>query len=188
MPFSFAGRFLDELSRLICGNSRRMLRFRWLWLLLAAWGLWAPSPATAAGAWSPLVRNAPGSIGLMMLLSDGTVICMNSNTSNACYRLTPDSQGSYVNGTWTTLAPMISTRLYYSSQILKDGRIFVAGGEYGTGKTLGETYNPLTNTWTAAPVPGHTFSDANSEILPDGRVLCALVEDRKSTRLNSSHG
>ena len=132
--------------------------------------------AVNAGTWTSLANTAPGSVGLMMLLSDGTVIAANSATSNAWYRLTPNSQGSYVNGTWTTLAPMISTRLYYSSQILKDGRLFVAGGEYGTGKTLGETYNPLTNTWTAAPVPGHTFSDSNSEILPDGRVLVALVE------------
>jgi hypothetical protein len=129
-----------------------------------------------AGTWTPLVRTAPGPVGLMMLLSDGTVVAMNSSTSNACYRLTPDSSGSYVNGTWTTIAPMISTRLYYSSQVLKDGRVFVAGGEYGTGKTLGETYNPLTNAWTATPAPGHTFSDSNSEILPDGRVLVALVE------------
>jgi alpha-tubulin suppressor-like RCC1 family protein len=146
------------------------------WLTACLLALALEGRGLAAGAWTPLVRTAPGSIGLMMLLSDGTVLAMDSSTSAACYRLTPDSTGSYVNGTWTTLGSMNSTRLYYSSQVLKDGRVFVAGGEYGTGNTLGETYNPLTNAWTAAPVPGHTFSDSNSEILPDGRVLCALVE------------
>lgn len=130
----------------------------------------------AVGTWTPLIRQAPGPIGLMMLLPDGTVMASNADVSNAWYRLTPDAQGSYVNGTWTTLASARHSRLYFASQILMDGRVFVAGGEYGTGINDGETYNPLTNTWTSAPAPGHRFSDACSEILPDGRVLIALVE------------
>ena len=52
----------------------------------------------------------------------------------------------------------------------------MAGGEYGGGGATGEVYDPVTNAWTILPAPGHTFSDANSEILPDGRVLVALVE------------
>ena len=133
-----------------------------------------------AGTWTPLTHPAPTSSGgVMLLLTDGTVMCK-SNTGGGSYgnlwnKLTPDSSGSYVNGTWTTLAPMADTRLYFSSQVLKDGRVFVAGGEYGTGGAKGETYNPLTNTWTSAPAQGSTISDANSEILPDGRVLVALV-------------
>jgi hypothetical protein len=116
----------------------------------------------------------------MMLLSDGTVMAENNNDNSlygpTWYRLTPDSTGSYVNGTWTTLSSMTYTRLFFASQILKDGRLFVAGGEYGNGGTNAEVYNPVANAWTATPTPGHTFSDANSEILPDGRVLVALVE------------
>jgi ELWxxDGT repeat protein len=132
--------------------------------------------AEGAGTWTPL-PPAPGSIGLMLLLSDGTVMAHNSGTSAAWYRLTPDSAGHYVNGTWSTLQPMNSTRLYYSSQVLKDGRVFVAGGEYGTGYSTAESYNPLTNTWTMAPaiVPTQGISDACSAILPDGRVLVAPV-------------
>ena len=115
----------------------------------------------------------------MLLLTDGTVMCKSSSGpdsyGNAWNKLTPSSSGSYANGTWTTLAPMIDTRLYFASQVLKDGRVFVAGGEYGTGGSLGETYDPVANTWTAAPAQGQRISDANSEILPDGRVLVALV-------------
>ena len=134
-----------------------------------------------AGTWTPVTRTAPSaSGGLMLLLTDGTVMCKSSSGTtdgigNAWNKLTPDSTGSYVNGTWTSLAPMADTRLYFSSQVLKDGRVFVAGGEYGTGGSLGETYNPVTNTWTSAPVQAQRISDANSEILPDGRVLVALV-------------
>ena len=116
----------------------------------------------------------------MLLLTDGTVMVKSSSGGSDGYgnlwnKLTPDSQGSYANGTWTTLAAMHDTRLYFASQVLKDGRVFVAGGEYGTGGSAGETYDPLANTWTSAPTQSQRISDANSEILPDGRVLVALV-------------
>src|ERR1041385_584751 len=132
------------------------------------------------GTWTAVATAAPhASGGGMLLLSDGTVLVKSSSGGgsygNIYDRLTPNASGSYVNGTWSSIAPMISTRLYYSSQVLKDGRVYVAGGDYATGGASGEVYNPLTNTWTAAPSPGATLSDANSEILEDGRVLQALV-------------
>ena len=127
------------------------------------------------GTWTAVSTLAPHpSGGGMLLLSDGTVLVKSSSGGgsygNTYDRLTPNSSGSYVNGTWSSIAPMINTRLYYSSQVLKDGRVYVAGGEYGTVGASGEVYNPLTNTWTAAPAPGATLSDANSEILEDGRI------------------
>jgi hypothetical protein len=76
---------------------------------------------------------------------------------------------------------MANSRLYFSTQVLKDGRVYVAGGEYGTGKSLAEMYDPLTNSWTNLPIPGGVISDANSEILPDGRVLQAMVNGTLKT-------
>ncbi|HAO98430.1 MAG TPA: hypothetical protein DCQ83_00100 [Fibrobacteres bacterium] len=73
------------------------------------------------------------------------------------------------------------TRLDFSSQILKDGRLYVAGGEYGTGKSNGEVYDPLTNLWTNTPLPGNVVSDACSAILEDGRVLQSLVGAKTGT-------
>jgi len=132
------------------------------------------------GAWTAVKNKAPQpSGGLMLLLSDGTVMAKSNaggGSGNVWMKLTPDQYGSYINGTWSTLASMINDRLYFSSQVLKDGRVYVAGGEYGNGGSLAEVYNPLNNTWTATPNPGHRISDANSEILPDGRLLQALVE------------
>jgi len=158
----------------------RRQTLRRLACLFAAGTLHFLSGAGTAGTWTPVTSNAPSpSGGLMLLLSDGTVMCKSAaggtNYGNAWNRLTPDSTGGYVNGTWTTLTPMADTRLYFSSQVLKDGRVFVAGGEYGTGSAKGETYNPLTDTWTSGPALGSIISDGNSEILPDGRVLLALV-------------
>ncbi|HXD93225.1 MAG TPA: T9SS type A sorting domain-containing protein [Bacteroidia bacterium] len=132
---------------------------------------------SAQGTWTPLNNLAPDTnVGVMLLLSDGTVMaktisCACDTIGNVWDKLTPDSTGSYINGTWSRLAPMHDTRLYFASQVLKDGRVFVAGGEYGSGGSAAETYNPLTDTWTMAPNSNNNFADANSEILNDGRVL-----------------
>src|SRR5258705_3030901 len=108
--------------------------------------------AALPGTWTPLVHQAPGGSNLMLLLSDGTVMVSNNNgmtIGSAWYKLTPDVHGSYINGTWSNLATAHDTRLYYPSQVLRDGRVFVAGGEYGTGGPKAEVYNPLTNIWTS---------------------------------------
>ncbi len=138
--------------------------------------------AAAAGTWTKVTQNAPAPINLMLLLPDGTVMCARNDFTLSLtknwYRLTPNAQGSYVNGTWSSLANSIDTRLYQASQVLRDGRVFVAGGEYGSGYAKAEVYNPITNAWTNV-TPGlpfwnsasDGFSDCMSEILPDGRIL-----------------
>ena len=110
----------------------------------------------AQGTWTALTTSAPHyNEGEMILLTDGTVLCKTSSggTSYGTMwdRLTPDAHGSYIHGTWTTIAAMANERLYFSTQVLNDGRLYVAGGEYGAGGDKGEVYNPLTNTWTACP-------------------------------------
>jgi len=141
----------------------------------------AATLAHAVGTWTRVTATAPSSNGgVMLVLSDGSVICKtysggSDGIGNVWNKLTPDLHGSYISGTWSSIAPMKDTRLYFSSQVLMDGRVYVAGGEYGTGGAKGEVYNPLTNAWTSTPAPGNTLSDANSELLPDGRVLQAVV-------------
>ena len=149
-----------------------------------------PGSTSAVGTWTKVTRSAPGAVSLMLLLSDGTVMAANSSTSTSWYRLTPDSSGSYINGTWSTLTGMHDTRLYYSSCVLTNGQVFVAGGEYGTGYPTSEVYDPVGNLWTIASVPtsllnpanqspevGETqgFSDSPCKILPNGSVLVAPV-------------
>src|SRR5664279_4978567 len=84
--------------------------------------LLVPRSATAAGEWTKLNRGAPGPVNMMLLLPDGTVMAqeapLGTNTFNVWYRLTP-TNGSYVDGNWTTRRPMTSTRLYYSSAVLR---------------------------------------------------------------------
>ncbi len=149
---------------------------RWAGLMLMLAGLLIPLRAkAAAGTWTALANNAPGGVQLMILLLDGTVLCHNGG-GDAWYKLTPDSSGSYINGTWTTKASMNDTRRYMSTQVLKDGRVFVAGGEYGTGGPTAEVYNPIANTWTLTPAAGQPdFVDSCSMLLPNGHVLISPV-------------
>src|SRR3954447_18941878 len=81
-------------------------------------------------AWTPLTNLAPAGLGTMMLLTDGTVMAQRANVTNVWYRLTPNASGSYANGTWSTITPMSLQRLYFASNVMKDGRVFVLGGEY----------------------------------------------------------
>jgi hypothetical protein len=134
----------------------------------------------AAGTWTQLAHQPPSSVELMLLMPDGTVMAANQPGAigKAWYRLTPDSHGSYINGTWTNLASMNHTRLYYASDVLQDGRVFVAGAEYGQGTNSAEVYDPASNVWTMLPPPpaGQTlFYDNVSKTIANGNVLIAPV-------------
>jgi hypothetical protein len=111
-------------------------------------------------------------------MPDGSVIATIYNNGGAgteWARLVPDSHGSYLDGTWTVLASSSYSRLYDASEVLPNGQIFVAGGEYGTGTYNAETYNPNTNTWTTLPAPNlGGIEDGDSILLPNGDIL---IED-----------
>jgi hypothetical protein len=135
----------------------------------------------AQGTWTPLAHiPADTSGGVMLLMTDGSVIVKTisgggDEIGDTWDRLTPDSHGSYVNGTWSQIARMTLTRLYFSSQVLPNGNVYVAGGEYGTGGNDAEVYDPVADTWTLATTPGVGIIDANSELLPNGKILQAIV-------------
>lgn len=134
------------------------------------------------GTWTALTNSpANGNNGVMLLLSDGRVLCQN-NTGTGWNILTPNASGSYINGGWTTADDMDSSRTFYSSQVLQDGRVFVAGGEYGSGGNEGATYNPLSNLWSSELDFGQRISDAISEILSNGRPIFSPVSgDTRNT-------
>jgi hypothetical protein len=70
---------------------------------------------------------------------------------------------------------MNSSRLFFSSDVLTNGNVFVAGGEYGDANHYdAELYDTLANTWTivpGSPSPNFNYSDSPSELLPNGEVL-----------------
>ena len=133
---------------------------------------------SAAGTWTALTTAPPFSVNEALVLSDGSILT--DNSSGQCARLTPDIHGSYINGTWTQLPSMNYSRLFFSTEMLTNGTVFVAGGEYGNGTDHGEIFDPLRNTWTRIypdPIPAVAFSDAISATLPNGNVLDAPVSE-----------
>ncbi len=132
------------------------------------------------GTWTALTNKAPNNCyGVMLLLTDGTVICKDDGGGGngvGWNRLTPDINGSYANGTWTSIANMHYDRLFFASQVLPSGKVFAAGGEYGAGATRGEVWDPLTNVWTNtnAVTGNQNIYDGNSQLLYNGTVLVGL--------------
>ena len=105
-----------------------------------------------------LVHQPPNGAYLPFLLTDGTVMCQGNNSATWS-KLTPDSSGSYLNGTWSQLASLPSgySPDDFASSVLADGRVVIVGGEYNFGSftltNLGAIYNPVANTWTSLPPP-----------------------------------
>jgi hypothetical protein len=136
------------------------------------------------GWWTKLTAGPGFGASTMLLLTDGTVMCQEQG-GKRWRKLTPDSSGSYVNGTWSDLAPMHWTRRYYASAVLADGRVLVSGGEYSdagseTNKT--EIYEPTTDTWTELTPPAGwpEIGDAACAVLPDGKVLVGNLRDTRT--------
>src|ERR1700739_2773314 len=114
---------------------------------------------SAAGTWTALTTAPPVSVNEALVLSDGSILT--DNGSGQCARLTPDIHGSYINGTWTQISSMNFSRLFFSTEMLTNGTVFVAGGEYGNGTDHGEIFDPLRDTWTPIypdPIPAVAFS------------------------------
>ncbi len=142
------------------------------------------------GTWTVLA-NPPGfAASTMLLLTDGTVM-VNEDSSRRWFRLSPDANGGYRNGTWSSLADSGVARLYYDSAVLADGRVLVMGGEYsdasGTFKQdwtgTGELYDPLTDSWSPTPAPpfaSGAIGDAAACLLADGRLLVGDVFSRST--------
>lgn len=150
-------------------------------LLMLSIALISFSANAQGGKWLAVATPCPaGGGGAMLLLSDGSAMVKTNGggtdgIGNTWYRLIPNDKGSYINGTWQKVKSMHNTRLYFSTQMLMDGRVYCAGGEYGTGGSAAEVYDPVTDAWTDAPAPGGFISDANSAILDNGHLIQAMV-------------
>lgn len=140
----------------------------------------------AAGAqsqWQRLTNAPPDNVGAVLLLTDGTVVAhqetdtIESLATTTWYKLTPDINGSYVNGTWTQIAslPANYCPLYFASAVLPDGRMIVEGGEDNTcgGYDLGFIYDPVADDWTSvtAPTGWQYIPDVPSVILNNGTFM-----------------
>lgn len=155
-------------------------------------GAMSSSAFGAVGTWSTVTNLPPVDCNPAAVLTDGSVLCERSDSFTPdWYKLTPDSSGSYQNGTWSQVASATYYHLDNPSAILNDGRYWVAGGENGGGPNHAsvEIYDPVANTWT--PGPDYPYVDANGQpigiydgaasILADGRVMCSSYMGQPGT-------
>ena len=162
--------------------------FRTLGIALLALTVWSGIASSqepfTAGTWTKVAAPpSPSGVGHIQLLTDGSVLALDSGCSatGTWYRLVPNSAGSYVAGTWSTIGSMPAgyNPLYFGSAVLPNGKFIVMGGEYNACNavwtTLGAIYNPFTNKWTAmAPPTGwSTIGDAQSVVLNSGKFMLA---------------
>jgi hypothetical protein len=162
---------------------------------------------TIAGGqtWQPLANQPSFNPGLTLLLTDGTVLVHAEPNCQSCtstdysrwFKLTPDANGSYVNGTWTQVASMPPgyAPLYFASAVLPDGRVIAEGGEYNNGSTLGAwtalgaIYDPVADQWkSVAPPAGWTqIGDASATVLSNGTFMLGDCCDQppKTALLNA---
>ncbi|HKF02579.1 MAG TPA: hypothetical protein VKB49_09700 [Candidatus Sulfotelmatobacter sp.] len=125
-----------------------------------------------------LVHQPPDGAGIGFLLTDGTVLYQ-GNAESDWWKLTPDINGSYLNGTWAKMANLPSGYVpdAFASAVLADGRVVIVGGEYLNGNftltNLGAIYDPAKNTWTNLPAPKAWpyIGDSPSVVLPNGLYL-----------------
>jgi hypothetical protein len=134
-----------------------------------------------AQTWTTLTNRPPAGVSLCLLLTDGAVICQ---AGAAWYKLTPNSSGSYLNGSWSAIASFPSGYVpdAYASAVLADGRVVAIGGEYIKNSfalsNMGAIYDPKVNTWTTLAPPStgspnhfQCIGDAPATVLADGRLM-----------------
>ena len=177
-----------------------------------------------AGTWQPLNNPPPmpdifdpdtgqflchGGAAFPLLLTDGGVIVQNINShaihaNGNVLKLTPDANGSYINGTWSQLASIPYIPVFAAQAVLADGRVIIEGGEYTgvyedfTLTNQGAIYDPVTDSWTLVDPPHffvdlypprrefapHPIGDASSVVLPDGTFMIQDKMSRQSALLD----
>jgi hypothetical protein len=155
--------------------------------------LLALSGITLSQTWTPLTNQPTFTASTPLLLTDGTIFVQSYGTG-AWWKLTPDINGSYLNGTWSQQATMPSGYgpLYYGSAVLRDGRVIVEGGEYNflsqVETKLGAIYDPVANKWTSvlAPSGWSNIGDGASVVLANGTYMQANALTSQEALLNAS--
>jgi hypothetical protein len=154
--------------------------------ILVPFALWAAaSPLAHANGWQALTHQPAANASTLYLLMDGRVL-MNEYQSTNWWVLTPDVNGSYLNGKWTAVHDAHDDRLYYASGVLADGRVLVAGGEYsnsgGSETNRAEIYDPVTDTWKSIGPPSGwgNIGDVPSTVLADGRFFLGNNGDQRT--------
>ena len=163
----------------------------WKFLTALCAVLFALASISSAQTTQHLTHQPPDGALICFQLTDGTVLCQGNGESD-WYKLTPDINGSYINGTWTRMANLPAGYVpdAFASAVLADGRVVITGGEYLNGNftltNLGAIYDPRVNTWTSLPAPKgwQYIGDSPSIVLPNGTYMVGNKLTKQDAILN----
>ena len=165
--------------------------------LLACSAIGHSQESFVPGTWARVraTGTAPYAAGHMLLLTDGSVLVINSDCSPTAswFRLIPDENGAYTHGKWVSAGTFLPgyNPLYFASAVLPSGEVIIMGGEYDGCKfawtTKGAMYNPRTNKWSPMPAPAgwSSIGDAPSVVLPNGKFMLGNCCTRQQALLTS---
>jgi hypothetical protein len=147
----------------------------WRIFALATLVLLSVAVVGRAQSWQPLTHQPTFNGGPLLLLTDGTVMVQHQDVNGGhpeWYKLTPDVNGSYLNGTWTQLASLPSNYgpASFGSAVLADGRMIIEGGEQNFTQyvwtNMGAIYDPIADHWSS-------IGDASTVVLFNKKLMLA---------------
>ncbi len=150
--------------------------------LFAAVGL---SALALAQTWTPVTNQLSNSIAVRapILMLDGTVLIHDADATD-WWKLTPDSKGNYVSGTWTQIAslPTGYGPQYFASAVLPDGKLIIMGGDSfaAFSRTPLPWKNPIKILLGIRLRPTEPFDHPDEEI--DEITSCAIEVERPTHR------
>ena len=137
----------------------------------------------------PSVPSGGFSAETMLLLTDGTLLVHNAYQAE-WLRFIPDPQQGYVGGTWGPVSTMSVPRGFFASGVLRNGQVFVCGGEVSGANSdisSGEVFDPTADPATAWTLmagtntpPAYIQGDVPASVLADGRVVMGAITDNQT--------
>lgn len=121
------------------------------------------------------LMTSPRSLHTANLLADGRVLLAGGVGAGGSTSTTLDSAELYdpATRTFSATSSMSTPRLGAASVRLRDGRVFMAGGEDASKKSVAsvELYNPSTGTWTLTSPMQADRVNPTATLLQNGKVL-----------------
>jgi hypothetical protein len=164
-----------------------------------------------SGTWFPLDNKLPYNYGVdtMLLMNDGSLLVQGDRyharqPAQEWFEFHPAQFATntdagflgadYIQGTWSQTAWYMNTpRQFFASQVLINGQVFVAGGEYTIPNQQGQIQSQDVNTaeiftpgqgWSNLPSDNLAFNgqlgDAISEYLNDGTILVGSLNSNET--------
>jgi hypothetical protein len=169
----------------------------WRTVIFATLSVFVAASVAGAQTWTPLTNQPSFDAGTLHLLTDGTVIVHHEDGNSGYtdwWKLTPDINGSYANGTWTQVASLPSNYgpESFGSVVLADGKMLIEGGEQNFAQyvwtNMGAIYDPIANTWTMVDPPSgwSTIGDASLIVLANKTAMVANCCSEQQALFNES--